>query len=356
MKVFNLVESNEEISIEIRGEIGGSWWNDGVTYDKVAAQLKGAVGSKKKVKVKINSLGGDVDEALAIYELLLSMGDRVTTICEGRCASAATIIAMGGHERLMSRYALFLVHKCWSGVVGNENVLEEELDAQRSINDRMAQIYADRTGRKKEDIEELMNLFNGDGAWLNVEQAMEYGFITGQLPNETKPAEAEYLKDRVKDMLKFKNHKEMKKNITSLALLCTLLACQEVDAKDNKALLDDDQLKKINDTLAAKDAEIKQLKADKAAAETAKTEAEGKVATAEAAKTEAEGKVTTANTEKATLQTRITELEAILKRLPKQDPPAGGSDTKQGNDGEESFEDWYAKQGYVQEAKATLGR
>lgn len=353
MKIFNLVESTDEISIEIRGEIGGSWWNDGVTYDKVATLLKGAVGSKKKVKVKINSLGGDVDEALAIYELLLSMGDRVTTICEGRCASAATIIAMGGHERLMSRYALFLVHKCWSGVVGNENVLEEELDAQRSINDRLAQIYADRTGSKKEDIEELMNRFNGDGVWLNVEKAMEYGFITGQLPNETKPAEADYLKDRIKDMLKFKNHKEMKKNITSLALLCALLACQEVDAKDNKALLDDDQLKKINDTLAAKDAEIEQLKAAKAAAETAKTEAEGKVATAEAAKKTAEAEKAAADAEKATLQAKVAELQQIVDKTPKQDPPKGGSDT---NQGEETFESWYAKQGYVQEAKAMLGR
>lgn len=321
MKVFNIIENPDEISIEVRGEIGGSWWNDGVTYDKVAAQLKGAVGSKKKVKVKINSLGGDVDEALAIYELLLSMGDRVTTICEGRCASAATIIAMGGHERLMSRYALFLVHKCWSGVVGNENVLEEELDAQRSINDRLAQIYADRTGSKKEDIEELMNRFNGDGVWLNVEKAMEYGFITGQLPNETKPAEADYLKDRIKDMLKFKNHKEMKKNITSLALLCALLACQEVDAKDNKALLDDDQLKKINDTLAAKDAEIEQLKAAKTAAEQAK-------ATAEQAKASAESEKAAAETAKKAAEDRVTELKNLLDKIPAATNPVLGKDTK----------------------------
>ena len=348
MKVFNLVETSDDITIEIRGEIGGSWWNDGVTYNKVAAQLKDAVNGKKKVKVKINSLGGDVDEALAIYELLLSMGDRVTTECYGRCASAATIIAMGGHTRLMSRYALFLVHKCWSDVVGNENVLEEVLDFQRAINDRLAQIYIDRTGSSEESIKELMNRFNGDGAWLNVDEAMEYGFITGQLPEEQKPAESDYLKEKIKNMFNLKNQRKMKKNITTLALLCAVLASQELEAKDNKALLDDEQLAKLNDALkAANDA--------KAAAEAAKAETETKLAAAEAAKQAAETAKQAADAEKATLQAKVAELQNIIDNTPEQEPPKGGSETQQKAD-PESFEDWYAKQDYVMEAKRELGR
>lgn len=337
MKVFNLIETDSDLTIEVRGEIGGSWWNEGVTYDKVAAQLKGAVNSKKKVKVKINSLGGDVDEALAIYELLLSMGDRVTTECYGRCASAATIIAMAGHQRLMSRYALFLVHKCWSGVVGNENVLEEELAAQRAINDRLAQIYIDRTGSTRETIEELMNRFNGDGEFLNVEQAMQYGFITGQLPEEVKPADSDYLKEKIKDMFKFKNHKEMKKSITTLALLCAVLACQEVEAKDNKALLDDEQLGKINDRLKA-------LEDGKAAAEQAKSEAEQAKAEAEAAKAEAERKLAEAESKKA-------ELQALVDKMPANPTATPGSDTHQ----EESYEDAWKKSDTYKEACEELG-
>lgn len=337
MKVFNLIETDSDLTIEVRGEIGGSWWNEGVTYDKVAAQLKGAVNSKKKVKVKINSLGGDVDEALAIYELLLSMGDRVTTECYGRCASAATIIAMAGHQRLMSRYALFLVHKCWSGVVGNENVLEEELAAQRAINDRLAQIYIDRTGSTRETIEELMNRFNGDGEFLNVEQAMQYGFITGQLPEEVKPADSDYLKEKIKDMLKFKNHKEMKKSITTLALLCAVLACQEVEAKDNKALLDDEQLGKINDRL-------KVLEDGKAAAEQAKAEAEQAKAEAEAAKAEAERKLAEAESKKA-------ELQALVDKMPANPTATPGRDTHQ----DESYEDAWKKSDTYKEACEELG-
>ena len=132
----------------------------------------------------------------------------------------------------------------------------------------------------------------------------------------------------------------MKKSITTLALLCAVLACQELDSRDNKVLLDDDQLKKLNDTLAAKDAEIEQLKADKVTAENAKSQAEADKAKAEDAKTSAEAKV--------------AELQAVIDKTPANQPPAGGSDTHTGQ--EDNFEDWYAQQGYVQEAKRMLGQ
>ena len=131
----------------------------------------------------------------------------------------------------------------------------------------------------------------------------------------------------------------MKKSIIAFAALVALLATNEVEAKDNKAVFDDDQLKKINDSLDAANNKAAEAEQAKKQAETAKAEAESKLATA--------------NTEKATLQARVAELEAIVNKLPKQEPPAGASDT---NQGEETFESWYAKQGYVQEAKAMLGR
>ena len=132
----------------------------------------------------------------------------------------------------------------------------------------------------------------------------------------------------------------MKKSIIAFAALVALLATNEVEAKDNKAIFDDDQLKKINDGLDAANNKVAEAEQAKKQAETAKAEAESKLATA--------------NSEKATLQARITELEAIVNKLPKQDPPAGASDTNT-NNGEESFEDWYNKQPHVQNARRELG-
>ena len=182
-----------------------------------------------------------------------------------------------------------------------------------------------------------MNRFNGDGVWLNVEKAMEYGFITGQMPEEVKPADSDYLKEKIKDMFKFKNHKEMKKSITTLALLCAVLACQEVEAKDNKALLDDEQLGKINDRL-------KELEDKVTAAESKATEAENKLAQALKDKKDAEDKAND-------LQKKVDEKQAIIDKTPSSATQTPGSETKT----EKSFEDSWKDSDTYKEACAELG-
>ena len=352
---FNITESEQLVTIEVYGTIGESWWDEGVTFKSVSDQLKGIAAGTKKVLVKINSYGGDVNDALAIFELLRSMGDRVTTECVGFCASAATIIAMAGHVRRMSSYGLFLVHKCSSGAWGNENDLEAELEAQRKVNDRIIKLYQDVTGCDRARLEELMNEDNGNGIWLNVDEAIGYGFITEAIPDTKEDTKKKAFYENMFKKL-FNNHKklsDMKKSIIAFAAIVALLATNEVEAKDNKALFDDDQLKKLNDGIDAANNKAAQAEQAKTEAENAKAEAEQAKTQAENAKAEVESKLATANSEKATLQARVAELEAIVNKLPKQDPPAGASDT---NQGEETFENWYAKQGYVQEAKAMLGQ
>lgn len=341
MKVFNIIETPGDVTVEIQGEIGGSWWGEGVTLDKVKRQLGNVAGTNKKVLVKINSLGGDVDEALAIYELLLTMGDRVTTECYGRCASAATIIAMAGATRKMSRYALFLIHKCWSGVIGNENVLEEELEAQRAINSRLVAIYTDRTGGKKEDIEALMERNNGDGAWLNTEECLQYGFITEEITATV--TDSVYLTSKIQNMFNLKS-RPMKKSIMTFAALAALLAVQEMEAnKEGAFLLDDDTLKKINDALESKQSEIETLKSEKETAETAKAEAEKAKTEAETAKAEAEDKLTAA-------EEKVSEYKAFIAKIPNADTKVNGKDTEE----KDEFQKAYESSEMYQEALARM--
>ena len=336
MKVFNIIENPGDVTVEIQGEIGGSWWGEGVTLDSVKRQLAGVAATKKNVIVKINSLGGDVDEALGIYELLLTMGDRVTTECYGRCASAATIIAMAGHVRRMSRYALFLIHKCWSGVIGNENVLEEELEAQRAINSRLAAIYVDRTGAKAEDIEALMERNNGDGAWLNTEECLQYGFITEEITAVA--ADSDYLKSKIQNMFNLKN-RPMKKSIMTFAAIVALLAVQEMDAnKEGCVLMDDESLKKINDALEAKQSEIDKLKKEKEEAETAKAEAEKAKNEADEAKNEAETAKADAESKLTAANEKVEEYKAFIAKIPNADTKVHGKDTEEKDDFQKAYE------------------
>ena len=341
---FNIIEPDDgrDVVIEVFGTIGESWWGESVTFKDVSEQLKKIASSTKKVLVKINSYGGDVNDALAIFELLRSMGDRVTTECVGFCASAATIIAMAGHVRRMSSYGLFLVHKCSSGAWGNENDLAAELESQRKVNDRIVKLYEDVTGCDRGRLEALMNEDNGNGIWLNVDEAMEYGFITEAIPDtmEDKGKKAFYEAMFQKLFNNHKKYSDMKKSIIAFAALAALLAVNEVDGKDNKALLDDEQLKKVNDHIGDLSTQLATAKAE---AEKAKQEAQAEV-----------GRVKDeADAEKARLQAKVAELQAVIDKTPADQPPAGGSDTK--TDKVETFEDWYNQQSYVQEAKRELG-
>lgn len=330
---FNIIESDQEVTVEVYGTIGESWWDEGVTFKGVSDQLKGIASGTKKVTVKINSYGGDVNDALAIFELLRSMGDRVTTECVGFCASAATIIAMAGHVRRMSSYGLFLVHKCSSWVAGNENELEAELESQRKVNDRIVQIYADVTGTDKAKLEALMEEDNGNGIWLNIDEAMEYGFITEALNDLEDPKEKgkkAFYQTMFKNLFNnHKNHSDMKKSIIAFAALAALLAINEVEGKDNKALFDDDQLKKINDRMEELQ---KQADAEKQKADDLQKKLDAAKEAAETAKQEHQDKVDE-------LQKKIDEQKAVIDKIPAGEQKQNGKDTETKDDFQSSYEE-----------------
>lgn len=137
----------------------------------------------KPVNVKISSLGGSVDDALDIRQQFVDHGD-VTAYIFGFTASAATIIAMGAKKVCMSKYAMFLVHKCsnWVDAWGQYNAdqiqeLIEQLKENKLQNDKidlvLASLYATKCKKSINDIADILK----DGRWLTADEAKEIGFV-----------------------------------------------------------------------------------------------------------------------------------------------------------------------------------
>lgn len=178
-----LNESTDEAVIEIYGQIGYEGW-DREDDENTARLMSGELDrikalNAKRITVKINSLGGDVNHALAIHDLLAEHPALVTTQINGLCASAATIVAMAGKERRMSKNALFLIHQC-SAYVGraNQEQLSQELETQKTVNGRMLDIYTAACNGKEAEISELLKANNGLGKWLTATEARDFGFVT----------------------------------------------------------------------------------------------------------------------------------------------------------------------------------
>lgn len=148
------------------------------TYERFREAVKAIAGVENpEVLVNIRSTGGDVNDALLIYEALLATGAHITTRCYGYTASAATLIAQAATEgcREIAAGALYLIHNSICSTEGNAEELTAQTELLRKTDARLAEIYAARSGRTKEEFAALMAENNGRGRWLSPEEALEAG-------------------------------------------------------------------------------------------------------------------------------------------------------------------------------------
>ena len=192
----------KKYDLYLTGTVGG--W--GITADFVKYIL-----DKKKdqpVDVAICSLGGYVDTGLQIYELFKNHG-QVTCHFLGMSASAATFMAMGAKKVVMSKNALVLIHNAMGYVFEYGQYNKEQIDEllsrlqfQRSqlntIDDVLAEIYAERSGKSIEDVKAKMKV----AAWIKAAEAKDFGLVDEIVDAETMPANVKnvYTNSLIKDM------------------------------------------------------------------------------------------------------------------------------------------------------------
>lgn len=169
--LFARAEKENTGSLYVYSVIGSSWWEEGVT----ATGVKDALAALKGVKtlnVFINSEGGDVFEAKAIYAQLKRFDAEVIVHIDGIAASAATFIAMAGNKIITSPAATWMVHEAWTFAMGDATSLRDTADLLDMLNDDIALIYATRAGRPVDEMRQLMRATT----WMNAEQALKEKF------------------------------------------------------------------------------------------------------------------------------------------------------------------------------------
>lgn len=138
-----------------------------------------------QVVVNIRSTGGDVNDALLIYDALQALDARITTRCYGYTASAATIIAQAADKgcREISSNAMYLIHKSTCSIDGNAESLENRAELLRKTDERLAYLYAMHAGGEVEHFAALMAENNGEGRWLTADEALEAGLADKIIDN-----------------------------------------------------------------------------------------------------------------------------------------------------------------------------
>lgn len=213
IKIKNEVDHT---TIDIEGTIGLSetWQFDNpesrvATYERFRECVSEIADIRNThIRVNIRSTGGDVNDAILIYEALRATGAHITTCCYGYTASAATIVAQAASEgcRLIAPSSLYLIHNSLCATEGNAEELQAEVEMLRQTDHRIAEIYASRSGREVEAIEALMSENGGRGRWLSPTESVEAGLvdkIEGDVTtDEHEQSIAERTKQGVKALLK----------------------------------------------------------------------------------------------------------------------------------------------------------
>lgn len=154
----------------------GSPINDDVA-NAVIAQLLflESENAKEDIKMYINSPGGQVTSALAIYDTMQYVKAPVQTICLGMAASAASVLLSAGTKgkRMILPNAEVMIHQVLGGVQGQATDIDIHAKHILKTRDRLNKILMKHTGQKLAKIEQDTER----DYYMSAEEAVKYGIV-----------------------------------------------------------------------------------------------------------------------------------------------------------------------------------
>lgn len=179
----NAEKDANEAEILIYGDIGGGWFDEGITAEGITKEIAGL--KVDTLNVRINSGGGLVFEGIAIYNALARHSAKTVIHIDGIAASIASVIAMAGDEIRISEGSHVMIHKPWSFAMGDAPSMRKEADILDELEGGLIDIYEARTGRKRDELEQWL----AAETWFTGQGAVDAGFADEMVPaKKKKPA------------------------------------------------------------------------------------------------------------------------------------------------------------------------
>lgn len=169
--------SDTEGEIRISGEITRWAWEEfGETSSLIFNRQLEKIKNCKKISVKINSPGGDISEALAMYHELkrLSQKKEVTAYIDGMACSAATLIAIAAGKTVMGKGCYFMIHNpaIYMGYSNTEE-MQKAIEHLNKTKENVLDLYEEKSSLSREEIAKKMD----EETYFNANEALEAGFI-----------------------------------------------------------------------------------------------------------------------------------------------------------------------------------
>ncbi len=154
----------------------GSPINDDVANTIIAQLLfLESQNQKEDIKMYINSPGGSVTSALAIYDTMQYVRPEVQTICLGMAASAAALLLASGKKgkRMILPNSEVMIHQVLGGASGQATDIDIHARHILKTRDRLNKILVKHTGQKLAKIEKDTER----DYFMSAEEAVKYGIV-----------------------------------------------------------------------------------------------------------------------------------------------------------------------------------
>ncbi|EKE25529.1 MAG: hypothetical protein ACD_5C00128G0002 [uncultured bacterium] len=130
---------------------------------------------KEDIKIYINSPGGNVSSALAIYDTMQYIRPDVQTICIGLAASAAALLLSAGKKgkRFVLPNSEVMIHQVMGGASGQASDVNIHAQHILKTKDNLNNILAKHTGQKIAKVEKDTDR----DYFMSADEAVAYGIV-----------------------------------------------------------------------------------------------------------------------------------------------------------------------------------
>lgn len=163
---------------------------EGVCFKDVKEFIESIPEDDNVIDIRLHCCGGDCGEGWSIYDALRASGKQISATVEGECSSIASIILLAApperrfahknirmclhnpaYEDLMTDMPLRYTPDKLSDLIEDLTVQEKAL---REEQDRILDLYVERTGANRKALQSLMD----KDTFIDAERAQELGFIS----------------------------------------------------------------------------------------------------------------------------------------------------------------------------------
>lgn len=152
--------------------IGEGFFSEGITATSFKNELK-KLGDVSVIKLYINSPGGVVDHANAIFNQLMEHKARVEGEIHGIAASAASVVAQAADTLSMAGNGIYMIHKPVWIAIGNADEMRKSADILDQYETTIIKAYRRRVKMSDDELTQML----ADETWMTADEALAHGFV-----------------------------------------------------------------------------------------------------------------------------------------------------------------------------------